>query len=521
MNGTYNYFITCSKSILYCISLSLMLMGCTTPRVEKSVETLQLGAIRFSGDTVAYKFSFKLNDITYSLARGGHLTIQAKEGINKISHVSYENIYGQKYNKNDSPRPSFREDSVLYFNFLPWQAAEIILSATSPTTLTIYSKNHLAASVPFIKPTRAWHKFVLEPTSAEVFLVSGDGEEKKIKMNCKPHENECNIWKIVVGNEPVYDDFLIRWPEYDSEIRIRAKFQNENLNITNLSPPEDSQKWLRAQVDKLSNQPERQIDFICKKKLRPFPRDYHDCVSAEIVERRAFAEAKLKEQQLKEKERRLNLINEEVSNLLLKPELKVCQIHILKGIEGGYTKFKECIAKEEEIKAAKEKYLNALSSDEGRLCQKDFKEDGAEFWNCFSRRLELTTLKKKDVVARECLEIGFELGSNGYKDCYLKLKIHLEQIAQWNRLQNGSLGSSAAQIPAAPPSAKSSGSVDGPDNSEAYFDLARRALEFSNRSNRQSPISGTLAAPPPPVRINTPNGNSFTCRMMGAAVNCR
>ena len=521
MNRINNCFLNSSKSILYCIFLSLMLTGCAAPTVEKSVETRQPGAIRFSGDTVAYIFSFKLNDRIYSLARGGHLSIQANEGINKISHVSYENIYGQKYNKNDSPNLSYIEDSVLYFNFLPGQAAEITLSATSPTKLTTYSQNHLAASMPFIKPTRAWHKFVLEPTSAEVFLISGEGEEKKIKLNCKPHENECNVWKIVVGNESVYDDFLVRWPEYDSEIRIRAKFQNEKLNLTKLSPPEDSQKWLKAQADKLSNQPERQIDFICRKKLRPFPRDYDDCVSAEIVERRAVVEAKLKERQLKEKEQRLNLINEEVRSSLLRPELKICQSHILIGVEEGYAKFKECIAKETEIKAAEEKYFTALSSDEGRLCQKDFKEDGAAFWNCFSRRMELTMLKKKDVVARECLGIGFELGSNGYKDCYLKLKIHLEQMAQWNRLQNGNLDSSAAKIPAAPPSAKSSGSVDGPDNSEAYFDLARRALQLSDRSNRQSSSSGIFAAPPPPVRINTPNGNSFNCRMMGATFNCR
>jgi hypothetical protein len=520
MNQNHKCILNFLRSILYCLPLSLMLTGCATPTFEKSVETLKPGVIRFSGDTVAYLFSFKLNDHFYILERGGHLIIKGNEGINKISHVSYENIYGQKYNKNDSPNPSYREDSVLYFNFLPGQAAEITLSATAPTKLKTYSKNDLATSVPFIKPTRAWHKFVLEPTSAEIFLFSGDGEGK-IKLNCKPHENECYVWKIVVGNEPVYDNFLVRWPEYDSEIRIHAKFQNEKLNLTKLSPPEDSQKWLKAQADKLNNQPERQIDFICKKKLRPVPRDYDDCVSAETAERKAVVEARIKEQQLKEKEQRLSSIKKEINNSQLRPELKICRDHIAIGIEEGYTKFKECIVKQTEIKAAKEKYLTALSSDEGRLCQKDFKEDGTAFWNCFSRRMELTMLKKKDVVARECLGIGFELGSNGYMDCYLKLKIHLEQMAQWNRLQNGNLDSNIANIPAAPPSAKSSGSVDGPDNSEAYFDLARSALQLSDRSNRQSTSSRTLSAPPPPVRINTPNGNSFNCRMMGATFNCR
>lgn len=51
------------------------------------------------------------------------------------------------------------------------------------------------------------------------------------------------------------------------------------------------------------------------------------------------------------------------------------------------------------------------------------------------KKNEFANFLKSDDIARQCIEIGFEISTPPYRDCYLKLKLHTEQILEWQKLQ--------------------------------------------------------------------------------------
>jgi hypothetical protein len=508
---------------IFFILFSSILAGCAFNQTETLSATQNPGTTRFTGDTRAYHFYFNLNGNLYSLARGATVDIPFKEGMNEVSNIWYENIYGQKYRKNSSPNRRYLEDDSLYFYIPKENSSNVItitLSATSPTQIVSYTPNRQITNVSFTKPTRAFHRLTFEPSDAEVYEIGNEGQDKILVASCH-QTKECILSRDIIGRQYVFGNFLVRWPEYDHERRIEIRFENGSYNTTALSPSDDSIKWLRAQVEKLKDQPERQIEFICSKNLRATSLSYNDCITAERADRIAIAEAEKAERVTKERMERLHFLMGLVNRGQLKPELRPCEIYIKSGIEDGFAAFEECTNRETKRQNAKNRYAAALNTAEGKACEKDSPSDEPAFWDCYSRRQELTSIRRVDVVANQCLEIGFEYKSDGYKDCYVKLKVHLEQIAQWRQLQDSIERVGGLRTPVTPPQVQSSVRPSDSGDAAAYFEVARRAFESTAMENRASPGTRSLAPPPPPVRINTPNGNSINCRMMGASLNCR
>jgi hypothetical protein len=199
----------------------------------------------------------------------------------------------------------------------------------------------------------------------------------------------------------------------------------------------------------------------------------------------------------------------------------------------------------EELKLAEQKkFSNALLSNEGSLCYKKFKVNNASFWNCFDKNLdesmaklkeqeeiknkdqlkkiELANLLRRDDIARQCVEIGFEVDSATYKDCYLKLKLHSEQIAEWQKLRIALQNQVSQTTPNRQLDVRPGNSVTPEVNYEqaaALLGIAQSGLDFAAGRNRPAPM--LLPPPPPPMQIITPRGNSYNCSMVGAAMRCR
>jgi hypothetical protein len=201
------------------------------------------------------------------------------------------------------------------------------------------------------------------------------------------------------------------------------------------------------------------------------------------------------------------------------------------------------VAEESRLIALK-KFSDAVATNEGEQCKKKFKIDGNEFWRCFEKtvaevmlkqkqqeatefeeklkKTELANLLKRDDIARQCVEIGFEISSPPYKECYLKLKLHTEQIAEWRKLQTALQNQTSQQSPTQSGNVNYGGSAASNVNSgqvEALLGIAQRGLDMASGQNRPAPTF--LPMPPPPMQIITPRGNSYNCSMMGATMRCR
>ncbi len=206
--------------------------------------------------------------------------------------------------------------------------------------------------------------------------------------------------------------------------------------------------------------------------------------------------------------------------------------------------FNKCYDNELAKTASRKKFSDAVASTEGSLCSTRFKVDNANFWSCFDKNLaesnakkkqqeaiefeekmkktELANLLKRDEIARQCVEIGFEISSPPYKECYLKLKLHTEQIAEWRKLQTALQNQTIQQSPTQSGNVNYGSSAASNVNSgqvEALLGIAQRGLDMASGQNRPAPTF--LPMPPPPMQIITPRGNSYTCSMMGAAMRCR
>ena len=530
MNQLFNVPHSVRGLLFYFFSI-ILIPGCSSIP-STSVEKPRAGIVRFSSDNLALKFSFKLNDRTFETSRGGSIEISVSEGINILSEVSYENIFGESYRKNQSPYPRNREDELLYFEFNPKNSGHIIFNVTSPTNITISSKEGLIVSSSFNKHTRAWHKLIYEPENIEVFYLPNNEEEKKVKLNFYNYVFECNIFKTVITDKSTSDLFLIRFPEYNFDYKISLEFKKGVANSTEIRQPKDSPLWLNAQVKKLANQPEAQLKFICANNLRPLQSNYDNCVVAERAERLVLKEKQREEELAKQRLDRINIIENDIKRSLLIPEFKVCESNLnflsnaiksdKKEYEKIYSIFKDCTTQQTEIKNKKDKYLTILLTDEGAFCKRQVLFDNPLFWECINKRQELFALMKVDSVTRECINIGFEYATNAYKDCYLKLKLHTEQIAEWRKLEMVLQKQKNQSLPSQSSNFRSESSVTSEvnyDQAEALLSIAQRSLEFSTGQNRPAPI--LLPLPPPPMQIITPRGNSYNCSMMGAAMRCR
>lgn len=210
--------------------------------------------------------------------------------------------------------------------------------------------------------------------------------------------------------------------------------------------------------------------------------------------------------------------------------------------------FEKCFKDKLEYSASLKKYNDAVSTKEGINCSKKFKIDNSKFWNCYEKnvaetnnknqqiidkeneaqrkKIEFANFLKSDDIARQCIEIGFEISTPPYRDCYLKLKLHTEQILEWQKLQ-ASLQSQINEMSQNQSNRlKSESAVDSSvnyDQAEALLGIAQRSFDMASGRNRSaSPTIPLMPLPMPrPQRIITPQGNSYNCSMMGAAMRCR
>jgi len=520
------------KRLLFCFFSIILISGCSSIPSKSVEKTRQPGIVSFSSNDLSLKYSFKLNGQTFVTPRGGSIEIRLLEGIHTISEVSYENIFGQRYRKSQLPNPGHREDEFLYFEFNPKNTGVINFNVIDPTNITLLSEEGKIVSKSFNKPTRAWHKLIYEPENIEVFHVSDNVSLKTVKINCINRIFECNIFTTVITNKPISNLFLIRFPEYDFEYKVSLEFQKGVTKSTEIRQPKDSPLWLNSQVKNLAYQPEAQIKFICTNNLRPLQSNYDDCVHAERAERLILKETQRREELAKQRMDRINIIENDIKRSLVIPEFKMCESNLRffsNAVNSGeeeyekiYSKFKDCTTQQTEIKNRKDKYLAALSTDEGAFCKKEILFDSPLFWECINKRRELFALMKVDLVAKECINIGFEYATNAYKDCYLKLKLHTEQIVEWRKieiaLQNQKNQSSPSQSNNFRPESSVTPGINY-EQAETLLGIAQRSLEFSVGQNRPAPR--LLPPPPPPMQIITPRGNSYNCSMMGSAMRCR
>ena len=93
-----------------------------------------------------------------------------------------------------------------------------------------------------------------------------------------------------------------------------------------------------------------------------------------------------------------------------------------------------CSQKRKKYKGLIEERLKEMDEKENVERIQKNKEQEALFEEKL-KKTELANLLKRDYIARQCVEIGFDISSPPYKDCYLKLKLHTEQIAEWRKLQ--------------------------------------------------------------------------------------
>jgi hypothetical protein len=264
---------------------------------------------------------------------------------------------------------------------------------------------------------------------------------------------------------------------------------------------------------------------------RPLQSNYDDCVHAERAERLILKETQRREELAKQRMDRINIIENDIKRSLVIPEFKMCESNLrfflmqLIRVKKNTKKFilnLKIAQHNKPKKNRKDKYLAALSTDEGAFCKKEILFDSPLFWECINKRRELFALMKVDLVAKECINIGFEYATNAYKDCYLKLKLHTEQIVEWRKieiaLQNQKNQSSPSQSNNFRPESSVTAGVNY-EQAETLLGIAQRSLEFSAGQNRPAPR--LLTPPPPPMQIITPRGNSYNCSMMGAAMRCR
>ncbi len=108
----------------------------------------------------------------------------------------------------------------------------------------------------------------------------------------------------------------------------------------------------------------------------------------------------------------------------------------------------------------------------------------------------------------DCLAMGFKPASDALADCSLRLSIHEKYLLKYQVLEEEAAEERERQREA-----------------EQLHLLGNFLQTISGQAAdyRRSPIYAqrVVPAPPPPLKIATPDGQNFICRWVGATVNCR
>ncbi len=471
------------------------------------------------------------------------LHLQAKEGINTFTVIGTHLLF-----EDQKLAPTWTStDSSFFFNYIPGEIVRIGVAAREPSIIEKLEKDGKLIERSIIEKGKSTHTIYASPHNAKISVIDELTKiEKIVYDNSRSNTRENGIAFPIDFNtqKEFYHPFLIKvtWDQFDYthtyKVNILAGLNSQAAAI----PSETSRKYSLYRASSLSGR--EKIQFMCDRGLYEEYSSPKDCLQAEIakIERAERDEIELKAKQELElklatpggqacqSKLRGEIINPqfikcieiftieqqaklELKSKLATPEGQACKSK-LRG-EVINPPFLECMATEKKNLEEKQKYAEALGSKEGKQCSVIQKNSLIPFWSCYEEQLKITQEISRDDMAKECVSIGFEYGTSPYRECYLKLKIHSEQIAEWRRLESAIKSQPRASTTVVP---STTSSEDRSGDTARLLEIANDSINSAFGSNRPRTA---LTPPPPPTRIITPRGNSYTCSMMGAAMRCR
>jgi len=478
----------------------------------------------------AARIEVELNGVKTELGAFSTLELKPKVGINEFKKTAMISTFGARVEN----APNFFKPDTFSFTYKKGELLKIGVAALEPTVLHRLDKdgNYLSDKKIVEFPTH--HDVLATPGNVIVKQILSDGKtEKVIYDESKKAQTNIQVrfplvMNLIEGTSKIVN-VVVRWEDLDAEVTYPVNLVAGHYSKMEVSPPKTSIKYLEFQLSLLTEKDKP--DFICKNGMHPVQKKYDECIAflgEEVI--KLAQQEKLKQEQIELNEKLASKEGFFCTNKLRKTHTK--------------DEFTTCHAAESLKSIAAKKFADAVATVEGEQCKKKFRFDGNEFWRCFERtvaevkqkqkeledkefeerkkKTDLANLLQRDDIARQCVEIGFEIGTSTYKDCYLKLKLHTEQIAEWRKLQT------ALQNQRIQPSPNQSGNVNyggsaapnvNYDQVDALLGIAQRGLDIASGQNRPAP--NFLPMPPPPMQIITPRGNSYTCSMMGATMRCR
>jgi len=487
--------LTMKKYLLFLLFLiPVFLSGCATVPQELTAKEKENGLTIYRQNTYGGALStifFEVNDEKYKLGPKDVINIKPNIGANTFATTGVQFL-------GDLNESAYQSQKFI-FQYKKDEVVRLGLAFSHPTVVDIYSASGELKKNYKFENLRASHTISVNPGNVIINMSDKTFNiEKQLIDDSKstPNLRKTEFTFLVQKGEVRKVNISIKWLDFDDEINYVLDLQGGVNSEKTVEPSKKSRKYLLHLAKKL-NGVER-VEFLCKNELISNYKNIQLCIDTEIAE--------FNQQQQVEKEKQYQ---KSIQSMLDTKEGVSCEKKF-KGIESRDA-FLKCFRDAYAKSNADKKFAEASSSKDGATCLKKSPTDSPAFWKCFDENVATSEKIKKDDIAQQCISIGFEYQSKDYGDCYLKLKIHTEQIAQWKKMQNAIESQSNLNVITNKPTA------DQADSVERNLDLARRGFESAYGSRAPA----LLQPPPPPVRIITPIGNSYNCSMMGAALRCR
>lgn len=475
---------------------SILLIGCAVvPKEIASIEK-EKGITLYRQNIVsgaAATLFVEINDEKYSVGPGEVIHVKPKVGINTFMLVGY-----RLYSANEEIKLKRNKFNLEYSKE---QVIRLGVGLSEPTTVEILKHSGEIVRKYKLEFVNTKHNITATPGNVVISYQQTDKGDEKILYDYSGGSNsrDTRIFPIIFNSYP-YENMeykiKVKWKEFDDEVVYSLVPDGGIDTEKQVVPSRTSKKYLGYLSSQIFG--EKRIEFVCSYGLNEKFPDYQQCIKFERNQ------VELEERKSKEIQYKL-----EVKNKITTKEGEICEKKF-KGFENKDA-FLKCYWEETEKSFNIKKFSDALKSNEGKVCAKKSSKDNEVFWECYKQEVANKEKLNSDSIAQQCVAMGFEYMKSGYSECYLKLKIHVEQIAEWKKMQ-----SAIESRPNVATVINSSTSIS--DDVGRNLDIARQGFDsaFGSGSQRVTP-----SAPPMPARIITPMGNSYNCTMMGAALRCR
>lgn len=543
-----NNFISLFLVISGCIS------GCATVPKELTPLEREKGLTVYRQNTyvgAASTLEFEVNGEKYKLGPSDVVHIKPNIGENTFALIHYQ-LYGAE-------KVVSYEPQKYIFRYQKDEVVRLGVAYSSPTVVDVYSANGTLKKnykFEYLLPTS--HIITANPGNVIVSMVDKTFNiDKKLIDDSKKTSNlrKTRLTFLAQPEEARQINISVKWLDFDEEVNYVLDLQGGVHSEKTVEPSKESRKYMLHLASKL-NGVER-VEFLCKNELLSEYKNNQICITKEMsilnrqqqVEKEneyknliqsmleskegaacakkfngyknkdsflsCYASAQEKIEELKRQEllAQIKLENEKKYLWSIQPmtstsEGTVClkKFNGMKNRDAFESCYRDAAAKSE----AQKKFTDASNSKEGAICLKKSVKDNDVFWNCYQGLVATADKLKNDDIAQQCIKIGFEYQTKEYSDCYLKLKIHTEQIVEWKKIQS----SIESQRYSGGNPISNGGQTD---SVERNLEIARRGFDSAYGASAR-PV---LQPPPPPARIVTPMGNSYNCSMMGASLRCR